>query len=155
MSTSRVDTYQHTQRGPWWALVGGIGVLMLATSLTFSDPPFLRVMFPVVGAAMLVLAASCAYLTVADAGDRLTIRFGSLPLLTTHVFYTDIREIAVDRTSWIEGHGIHLSLRGGWVWNIWGRACVAIRRNAGSTIWLGTNEPERLLEFLRRRIGAQ
>lgn len=148
-------TYRHTQGGPWWALVGVAGIVMLAVGLTVSEPAFLGVMFPVLGVLMLVLAASCATLTVADAGDRLTIRFGPLPLLGTAVYYPEIVEVAVDRTAWIEGYGIHMSLRGGWVWNIWGRDCVMIRREGRPTIWLGTDEPERLAEFLRRRMGGR
>jgi len=52
----------------------------------------------------------------------------------------------------LDGWGIHLSLRGGWVWNIQGRDCVVIRH--GGTTWLGTDDVPNLLAFLKAKAPA-
>ncbi len=53
----------------------------------------------------------------------------------------------------LESWGIHMSPRGGWVWNIWGRDCVVIRLETG-TLRLGTDDAANLAEYLRQRIGS-
>lgn len=154
MTTPDSGTYHHTQRGWWWVPVAGFGLLMLALGFLLNEPAFLKVLFPIVGTMMVVLAAACVHLTVADQGDHLAIRFGPLPLLATRVFYPDILSAEPARTTLLDGWGIHLSHRGGWTWNVWGYDCVAIRRAHSATIWLGTDEPEALAAFLRWRIGT-
>ncbi len=149
-----LNTYQHTQRGPWWLLVGVMGLVMLAVGLLIPEPMALKILLPLVGVAMFVLSAATAQLTVEDKGDRLSIRFGPLPLLATSVPYVDIQSVEVARTTLLDGFGIHLSMRGGWVWNIWGYDCVMIRR-ARTKLWLGSDDTEALAAFLRSRIGQK
>jgi hypothetical protein len=43
----------------------------------------------------------------------------------------DIGSVEIGRTLHLDGWGIHMSVRGGWVWNLWGRDCVV-----EPTIWL-------------------
>ena len=49
--------------------------------------------------------------------------------------------------------GIHMSPRGGWVWNIWGRDCVVIHLEIG-TLRVGTDDAANLEALLRQRIGS-
>jgi hypothetical protein len=49
------------------------------------------------------------------------------------------------------GWGIHWNPWGGWVWNIWGFDCVVLQLNRGM-FRVGTDDPDGLVEFLRRRI---
>jgi len=95
---------------------------------------------------LLVLAASFHHLTVADEGDRLSIRFGPLPLFSRSVQCKDILAVEL-------GRRVHLSLRGGWVWNIWGRDRVVLRLRSG-TLRVGTNDAENLAQFVQSRLES-
>ena len=101
----------------------------------------------------LLLGASFRHLAVEDRGDHLDIHFGPLPLFRRRVRYEDMRDVAVDRTTLLESWGIHMSPRGGWVWNIWGRDCVVIHLETG-TLRVGTDDAANLEAFLRQRIGS-
>lgn len=46
---------------------------------------------------------------------------------------------------------IHLSIRGGWVWNLWGRDCVVVHLKNG-TLRIGTNDAPNLCRFLESKI---
>jgi hypothetical protein len=153
--TAQTDAaYSHTQRGYWHTLLDGFGVLMMALAVFSGEPYAARLLFVGMGAMFLVLGSSFRSLTVEDRGDRLSVRFGPLTLFRTSVRYEDIREVEVGRTLLLEGWGIHLSLRGGWVWNIWGRQCVVICRRRRWTLRVGTDDAEGLAEFLQGRVGT-
>jgi hypothetical protein len=146
-------SYRHTQRGSWHLLLDGFGVLTMVLALVSGEPYAARLLFVGMGAMFLLLGSSFRRLTVEDRGDHLAIRFGPLPLFRTSIPYEDIREVEVGRTLLLEGWGIHLSLRGGWVWNVWGRDCVVIRRRRRGTLRVGTDDAANLAEFLRSRSG--
>jgi hypothetical protein len=98
------------------------------------------------------LALLYHHLTVADEGDRLGVRFGPLPFCGTTVPYADIQAIEPGQTIFLEGWGIHMSIRSGWVWNIWGWDCVVIHRTRG-TLRVGTDDVDGLIAFLKRRMS--
>jgi hypothetical protein len=50
------------------------------------------------------------------------------------------------------GWGIHYSVRGGWVWNVWGRDCVVVRLNDGGVLQIGTDNAPDLARFLEEKI---
>jgi hypothetical protein len=68
--------------------------------------------------------------------------------------YVEIESVEVGRTLIIESWGIQGSIRGGSVWNPWGRDCVVVRMTKG-TLRIGTDDAENLAEFLKRRIGGR
>jgi hypothetical protein len=148
-----VTTYRHTQRAPLCLLLYAPAAELLVLSAMVRDPDPLRSIFPIVGLLVLVLVMSFHHLTVADEGDRLAIRFGPLPLFGRKVPYADIVAVEVGRTTILDGWGIHLSLRGGWVWNLWGRDCVVLRLSRG-TLRIGSDEAVQLAQFLASRIGT-
>lgn len=143
-------TYRHTQKGPWSVLLYAFGALTGALAWFIRHEPLVLVVLPVAGLAMLVLGASFGRLTVTAEGDSLAIRFGYLPLFRKRIRYADIQAVEIGRTTLLDGWGIHLSLKGGWVWNIWGRDCVVIRHRG--TTRVGTDDAEKLAAFLRARI---
>ncbi|WP_145051944.1 hypothetical protein [Lignipirellula cremea] len=98
----------------------------------------------------LFLAPSIHHLTVADQGDHLLVQFGSLPLFRRRVKYEDIESVEIGRTTILDGWGIHWSLRGGWVWNLYGRDCVVLRLRRG-TLRVGTDDAEKLARFLESK----
>lgn len=146
-----VSSYRHTQKGPWDLLLYVLGVVFLAIS--WSNPLLpLQITFLITGILMFLLGISFHHLTVADEGDRLTIRFGPFPLFRKRIDYDDISAVETGRTTILDGWGIHMSLWGGWVWNIWGHDCVVIRLKRG-IIRVGTDDPDGLAEFLKVRSG--
>ena len=58
------------------------------------------------------------------------------------------------RTLILDGWGVHYSIRGGWVWNLWGRDCVVVHQKDKSILRIGTDDAEGLAAFLHERIGA-
>ena len=145
-----VAGYRHTQTGPWFLVLYVFGILMLGLGWFLPSEPVVLAILPVTGAIVLFLAISFQSLTVADEGDRLAIRFGPLLLVEKRIRYADMRAVEPGRTTLLDGWGIHLSLRGGWVWNIWGWDCVVIHHD-GKT-WLGTDDAENLVRFLKTKL---
>ncbi|MCA9032684.1 MAG: hypothetical protein KDA66_17835 [Planctomycetaceae bacterium] len=146
--------YSHTQKAPLCLLIYALAVLFIALGVFVQDAPPIAWLFPPIGLLMFVLAASIHHLTVEDRGDALAIRFGRIPLFRKTVNYADIEKVEVGRTLLLDGWGIHYSIRGGWVWNLWGRACVVVHFKNGGILWIGTDDAENLVAFLRRKVQA-
>jgi hypothetical protein len=150
---STLLTYSHTQRSPLRWLLYIPGVLMVAVAWFIRDEPTnITYGLLAAGAVLLLLAPSFHHLTVHDEGDRLAIAFGPLPVFHTAIPYDDMERVEVGRTLLIDGWGIHYSLRGGWVWNIWGRDCVVVHRRGGRITRIGTDDAPNLALFLQGRI---
>lgn len=151
--------YSHRQSAPLCLLLYTMAGLFLVLGWVLSAEPQLRWLhrwlFPAVGVLLVVVAASFHHLTVEDRGDRLAVRFGPVPLFRRTVRYADIRSAEVGRTLFVDGWGIHYSVRGGWVWNLWGRECVVVRFRDGSTLRIGTDDAEGLAAFVRSRLTVQ
>jgi hypothetical protein len=153
MSNGSVPGYRHTQAGPWSWVLYLFGVVMLVTAWSVREQPVGPVILLGVGAFMLLLGACFQHLTVSDAGDRLAVRFGPIPLFGMSVRYEDIEKVEVGRTTLLESWGIHMSPRGGWVWNIWGWDCVVIHRKDGAVRRVGTDDAENLARFVSAKMG--
>ena len=151
MDMSEADTYHHTQKGPWGLLLYAVAAVFFTASW-YLPVLALKITFLVTGLFMLLLGASFGHLTVADEGDQLAIRFGPFPLFRKRIWYDHIREVETDRTTFLDGWGIHWSPWGGWVWNIWGRDCVVLRFERGM-LRVGTDDPQGLVEFLKHRMS--
>jgi hypothetical protein len=152
---SATPGYSHTQNGPLCLLTYALALVFLELGWFFQDTPLIQWLYPPIGLMMLVIAASLHHLTVADQGDVLLIRFGPLPLFRRTVRYADIVKVEVGRTLLLDGWGIHLSIRGGWVWNLWGRTCVVVRFKNGGTLRIGTDDAGNLARFLESKTGVR
>ena len=142
--------YSHTQTAPLCLILYASALFCLAVGLTIGETPgvYLAV---AVGGVLALLGTAIHHLTVEDRGDRLAVRFGPLPLMRTAVNYADIGKVEVGRTLLLDGWGVHYSVRGGWVWNLWGRACVVVRLRNGGTLRIGTDDAENLARFLESK----
>lgn len=145
-------SYFHTQRAPLCLILYASALASFAIVLSIGEPEGLMIGG---GAGLLIgLLAPCFHhLTVEDAGDELAIRFGPIPLFHRMVRYSDMASVDVGRTLILDGWGIHLSVRGGWVWNLWGRTCVVVHFKNGGTLRIGTDDAENLVRFLSEAIG--
>jgi hypothetical protein len=103
--------------------------------------------------AMAGLAFCFRSLTVADDGDRLTIRFGPVPLFRTSIPYADMTGVEAGKSTVIDGWGIHYVPGRGWTYNLWGFGCVVVYRGK-TIIRIGSDDVENLVDFLNRRINS-
>jgi hypothetical protein len=132
----------------------GIGIAPIAVAVLLGDTVGI-VIAGSVSLILLLLAMCFHYLAVEDQGDVLAIHFGPVPLFRRTVRYTDIGSVEVGRTLLLDGWGIHRSVRGGWVWNLWGRTCVVVHFKDSSTLRVGTDDAENLVQFLQSKIGER
>lgn len=149
---SITTTYRHTQKAPLYVPLVALAIAFFGIGWFFHRQllPFAVVM-GIAGAVILTLAFSFQHLAVADEGDRLAIQFGPIPIFRKTIRYEDIREVEVGRTTVLDGWGIHMSLQGGWVWNIWGRDCVVVHHSGITRI--GTDDAQNLAQFLNSKIA--
>ena len=152
---TKTFTYSHTQKAPLCFLVYALAVVFLALSWFVQDAPPIPWLFPPIGLLMLLVAASFHHLTVEDQGDTLSVRFGPVPLFRKTVQYSDIVKVEVGQTLLMDGWGIHMSIRGGWVWNLWGRDCVVVHFRNSGVLRIGTDDSDNLARFLERKIAER
>jgi hypothetical protein len=144
--------YSHTQKAPLCLIVYGTAIAMfIGAGMARNEFP-IQVILVGTGIVMCALAMAFHCLTVMDLGDILAIRFGPLPLFRRTVRYEDCDKVEVGRTLLLDGWGIHYSIRGGWVWNLWGRDCVVVRLKNGGILRIGTDDAGKLARFLEGRI---
>jgi hypothetical protein len=146
--------YEHTQWAPmcWIILLPPLAILLLAGILSGGD---VVVPFFLVGLLLTVIAFSFRSLRVVDEGDALAIRFGPIPLFRKRIPYADIQAAERDRSSVIDGWGIHWVPGRGWTYNLWGFDCVRLALTGGSTIRVGTDDPDGLASFLERKSSSR
>lgn len=145
--------YQHTQSSPMFLILIGTGVAIFFGGWAVPETT-VRAILLVSGSVMLLLAISFRHLAVRDEGDKLLICFGPLPLFKRRLKYEEIESVERNRSSIMDGWGIHLSPGGGWVWNLWGFDCVDVYRKGRSRLRIGTDDPEGLEAFLKTRTDS-
>ena len=149
--------YDHIQRSPLYLIIFAMGILQLIAATTFprwSISIFPGIMLFFCGIFVIFLAFGFQHLQCVDQGNYLTIGFGKLPLplCKRNLFYKNIIKVEIGRTLLLDGWGIHYSIRGGWVWNIWGRDCVVVYCDK-EILRIGTDDSARLRTFLQTKIG--
>lgn len=142
--------YRHIQRSPLCLLLYSAAIMFLVLGWGLRNEPVIQWIFSPVGLLMLVVAGSFHYLIVKDDGDRLAISFGPIPLFRRSIKYQNIEGVEIGRTTILDGWGIHMSIKSGWVWSIWGRSCVVLRLRKG-ILRIGTDDAEQLADFLNAR----
>lgn len=148
---SNSPSYKHVQYAPLCLLLYVLAVVFFVLGWVLEREQPFPWFFPPIGLFMLVLAASFHRLTVEHQGDRLSISFGPIPLFRRSIKYDDIISAEIGRTTILDGWGIHMSLRGGWVWNLWGRDCVVLQMRKG-ILRIGTDDADKLADFLKQTI---
>jgi hypothetical protein len=144
--------YSHTQKAPLCLILYASALASFGLAWMVGDAPGVYIGGGV-GLLIASLAPAFHHLTVVDMDEVLTIRFGPIPLFRRTVRYADIVKVEVGRTLLLDGWGIHLSIRGGWVWNLWGRDCVVVHFKNGGVLRIGTDDAEKLVGFLEGRVS--
>jgi hypothetical protein len=152
--TTEAPGYTHTQKAPLCLILYGSALACFVLGWVVGSAPG-RYIAAAVGLLIALLTPAFHHLTVADQGDRLTIRFGPVPLFGRTVRYAGIASVEVGRTLILDGWGIHYSSRGGWVWNLWGRDCVVVHLKNGGVLRIGTDDAENLARCLEGKVARQ
>jgi hypothetical protein len=149
--------YDHTQTSPLYLILVGVGIALLVGAW-LTPEWFVQIILLCSGGLMFILALCFRQLTVSDEGDRLLICFGPLPLFRRRIQFSEIEKVEQTRSTILDGWGIHLSLSGGWIWNLWGFDCVDVWYRKGrkvKKVRIGTDDPVGLEEFLKERVGQE
>lgn len=146
-------SYRHEQTGRVYATLIPIAVVLAAlaavTIVTAGRSGGLVPAIALIVAAAMLVAFARLQIEV-DAGPHATLRWAMTfgwPCGTIPVQSIAGAQI-VPVTFWM-GIGIHLTLRG-WVWNVSLGRGVAVRKNDGGEVVLGTDDPEGLLAAIER-----
>jgi hypothetical protein len=142
--------YEHQQVGRLHWLFLGIAALLALAGRAEGSATEALMLVAVVFAGIGICFRS---LSVRDAGDRLVLRFGPLPIFSKSIPYASITAVEVSRSTLIDGWGIHWIPGRGWIWNLWGFDCVRIEQG-GRAFRIGTDDAEGLAEFLRQHLRA-
>lgn len=148
-----VDAYSHTQKAPLCLILYGSAFLCFVLAWVVGGTPGIFIGGGV-GLLIALLASAFHHLVVVDQGEQLAIQFGPMPLFRRTVQYADIDKVEVGRTLILDGWGIHYSIRGGWVWNLWGHTCVVVHFKNGGVLRIGTDDAENLAQFLNNRTNG-
>jgi hypothetical protein len=144
--------YDHTQWGPaCWLILAPAIVLLPIIALVVGDPGATLAII-LTAAILLTTAFSFRSLRIVDEGDKLALRYGPLPIFHKRFAYSGISAAERDRSSAIDGWGIHWVPGRGWTYNIWGLDCVRLTLTSNHIVRIGTDNPEGLEKFLKERI---
>ena len=147
--------YEHVQRSPVHLLLYLLSAFTFVVAWMIRSDAAPSVLAVIVAIVMFALALSFQTLTVSDHnGEHLDIRYGPLNLFGTKIRYRDITAVEQGTTSLIDGWGIHFIPFRGWTWNLWGFECAKISRGK-RLIRIGTDDSEKLVEFLREQLEKQ
>jgi hypothetical protein len=145
--------YSHTQQAPGYLILYGTALVCLGIGWLIGNTPGVYIA-SAIGVFIALLGPAFHHLTIEDRGDTLAIRFGPVGLFRRTVRYADIKSAEIGRTLILDGWGIHFSVRGGSVWNLWGRDCVVVSFKNGGKLRIGTDDVDHLAGFLRQKIAS-
>ena len=142
--------YRHTQFG--WVMLYSLLVAVAVAAAIASVVPsprwsILAVLIPV----LLITLVLFINLTVMVDGRAVRIAFG-IGLIRKTFPLEDIRTVQPVRNQFWYGWGIHLTPRG-WLFNVSGFEAVELEMKNGRRYRIGTDEPEKLNEAIRMRLG--
>jgi hypothetical protein len=138
--------YRHTQVGA--VTLAGMGIALVAAvfwGVRASQPALLTAAL-LVGVVLVLFST----LTVVVRDGALVVFFGP-GLIRRRIPLRRIRDVRVVRTPWTYGWGIRLTPRG-WLWNVSGLDGVELQFDDGRRFRIGSDEPTRLAEALRREV---
>lgn len=144
--TGAESIYKHTQVG-WIILIAMTPVIMVLgfRAVVSPAPP---ITFTALG--LLIVLLLFGSLTVTADNREVSLYFGP-GLIRKRYPLSEIGSISQVRNPWYCGWGIRWFGKG-WLYNVSGLDAIELRLKNGKQIRIGTDEPERLLQFLSSRI---
>lgn len=146
--------YSHTQTSPIHWVVAGVALLLAMAAIASAGIPAVAITLGVSALIVAVLAFCFASLTVEGRDDELFVRYGPLPFFRTRIRLVEVDWFERERTTWLDGWGVHYVPGRGWTYNLWGFDCVRFEI-AGRTVRVGTDDPDGLIAYLERQWGRQ
>jgi hypothetical protein len=139
--------YKHRQIG--WLLIAIFlpVVLGLAIWLVFYPLPQAGIL----GIFLLIVLWLFSTLTVEADNQKISFYF-SIGLFGKKIKYSDIQSIQKVRNPWYLGWGIHWFGKG-WLYNVSGFDAIELILRSGNAIRIGTDEPDKLYNWLSTRVA--
>ncbi|ALU41866.1 hypothetical protein AT705_02360 [Pseudoalteromonas rubra] len=128
--------------------VMGTSALVLAYSAVVKPEDNASFAFVVVG----IIAILFSSLTIKIGEGQIRWFFGP-GFWRKSLDYTQIDSAKIIKTKWYNGLGIR-QLSTGWLYNVSGLDAVELKLKDGTTVSLGTNEPEKLLEAIKKALES-
>lgn len=143
--------YRHRQTGWLHHLLYAVGGVMVVSAWFVRADPAPSIILLCTGVVIVLFAPAFHHMTVEDEVDCLAIRYGPLPIFRKRIPYAAITNVQPDRSSVIDGWGIHYVPLRGWTYNLSGLDCVKL--DLGSkVIRVGSDDVDNLVTFLRAKI---
>ncbi|MCX8091736.1 MAG: hypothetical protein N3I86_12535 [Verrucomicrobiae bacterium] len=140
--------YRHTQFG--WITVGICGAIVLIFALCPTPARAPREwVFSIPAMVLGILVLLFGTLTVEVDDERIRLWFG-IGLVRKTIPLADIASCRPVRNRWWWGWGIR-AIPGGWLYNVSGLDAVELVLRNGRIFRIGTDEPQRLWEFIEAR----
>ena len=146
--------YKHTQKGKLHFILYFATLFLLAFGVLISHDRFGTGVIFCGALVCLIFGLSSHTLTVKDEGNLLQIVSGPLPLFKKDVQYSEIKDVEKTRSTIIDGWGLHYGIGKGWIINIWGFDCIALKVGE-KKFRIGTDDPIGLFEFLKKNVEKE
>ena len=152
-AASHQPKYDHVQSAPTYWLVLLPAVVLLAVGISLrAEVAAVPLAFAVAATVLALLAFSFRLLRIRDEGDWLSLQFGPIPIFRKRFAYSDLGSVDRDKSSWVDGWGIHWVPFRGWTYNLWGFDCIRLTLRNGRTIRIGTDDLDGLHKFLNEKL---
>ncbi len=140
--------YKHTQIG-YAAIVILVAVMVaiLAKAVFQNGSGFDWKLHAIAGAAIFSIGGAFSSMTIEVHSGELSWHF-SIPWIRNGVQIKDISNVEAVRNPLIYGLGAHM-IRRGWVYNVSGLDAVEVTLQDGTTLRLGTDQPDELLRAIK------
>ena len=151
--------YKKTQTG-WIIILSFIPVFLFLAWIiyyqevvgrSFGDNPAPSLLYLGIIGLLLLLLVLFSNLTVTGFPTYLEMKYG-IGLFRKSFQYQDIRSCSIKKNHWFYGWGVR-KIPGGWLYNVSGSMSVQLDMKNGRMYRIGTDEPEKLMEFIKSRIG--
>ena len=143
--------YEHTQTARWLfvLMLPVIGFAIVARTEPGAQA---AAVFAIAVAAVVLIVFTRLAIGVDAEGVRWSMGYG---WPAGFIPAAEITRAEITRTNLLEGWGIHWTIWHGWLWNVGGFQAVEICKTDGSSVTLGTDDPQGLLDAIERfRRGA-
>ncbi len=152
-------SYKKTQTG-WIIILSFIPVFLFLAWIiyyqevlgrSFGDHPAPSFLYLGLIGLLLLLLVLFSNLTVTGFPTYLEIKYG-IGLFRKKFQYQDIQSCSIKKNNWFYGWGVR-KIPGGWLYNVSGSMSVQLDMKSGRMYRIGTDEPEKLIEFIKSRIS--
>jgi hypothetical protein len=142
-----MQTYEHRQLSPWMLLPL---VLVAVAFALFGLGDTLNVLSKLAAFLVVAVATTMFSTLTTDVDSRRVAWWFTFGFPGGEIYFPDIANLELTRTSFWEGFGIHWTFGHGWLWNVSGFNAVMITKRDGKRITLGTDDPHGLYEAIKR-----